>query len=116
VHAQRRTLLGEEMIAFREVLLRCIRSPLVMAQDRYPIHRCREVKDFLTQHTRLHIYDFPTSASELNAVEWIWKRVDDFTASTAAATTMNCGRMSWQVLLVSDIHHGANRLASPEPS
>ena len=83
VHAHRRTLRGEEVITFLQALLRRIHGPLVLVWDQHPIHRRREVKKFLAQHTRLHVYEFPTSAPELNPVEWIWQQVDDFTASTA---------------------------------
>ncbi len=83
VHAHRRTLRGEEVISFLQALLRRIHGPLVMVWDQHPIHRRREVKQFLAQHTRLHVYDFPTSAPELNPVEWIWQQIDDVTASTA---------------------------------
>jgi transposase len=83
VQSYRRTLRGEEVIAFLQAILRKSPGPLVLVWDRHPIHQRRKVKDFLAQHPRLHVYEFPTSAPELNPVEWIWQQVDDFTAGTA---------------------------------
>jgi DDE superfamily endonuclease len=83
VHSRRRTLRGEEVIAFLKTLLRKKPGLLVLVWDRHPIHQRRKVKAFLAQHPRLHVYEFPSSAPELNPVEWIWQQVDDFTAGTA---------------------------------
>lgn len=54
-----------------------------MVWDKHPIHRRRLVKDFLAQHPRLDVYEFPTSAPELNPAEGVWTQVDEYTASTA---------------------------------
>lgn len=83
VHSHRRTLRGEEVIGFLKAMLRKNPGPLVLVWDRHPIHQRRKVKAFLAQHPRLHVYEFPSSAPELNPVEWIWQQVDDFTAGTA---------------------------------
>lgn len=83
VQSRQCSLRGEEVIAFLKAMLRKNSGPLVLVWDRHPIHQRRKVKDFLAQHPRLHVYEFPTSAPELNPVEWIWQQVDDFTAGTA---------------------------------
>jgi transposase len=83
VYSYRRTLRGEEVIAFLTALLRRIRGPIVLVWDQHPIHQRQKVQDFLAQHTRLHVYEFPTGAPELNPMEWVWQQADDFTASTA---------------------------------
>ncbi len=41
------------------------------------------VQTFLAQQTRLHIYDLPTGAPELNPMEWVWQQADELTAGTA---------------------------------
>lgn len=83
VHMHRRTLRGEEVMTFLRALLRRVRGPIVLVWDQHPIHRRKKVKAFVAQHPRLHVYEFPTSAPELNPVEWVWQQVDDFTSSTA---------------------------------
>ena len=83
VHAHRRTVRGEEVLVFLRALLRRVRGQIVLLWDQHPIHRRKKVKAFLAQHPRLHVYEFPTSAPELNPVEWVWQQIDDFTANTA---------------------------------
>lgn len=83
VQTHQRTVRGEEVIRFLKALLRQVGGPIVLLWDQHPIHRRKQVKAFLAQHPRLHVYDFPTSAPELNPVEWVWQQVDAFTASTA---------------------------------
>lgn len=83
VQSHRRTLRGEEVIAWVTALLGQVRGPIVLVWDQHPIHRRKKVQLFLAQHPRLHVYEFPTGAPELNPVEWIWQQVNDMTASTA---------------------------------
>jgi transposase len=83
VRAHRRTVRGEEVIGFLTALLRQVRGAIVLVWDQHPIHRRKKVQAFLAQHPRLQVYEFPTSAPELNPVEWVWQQVDAFTASTA---------------------------------
>ena len=71
------------MVAFLKHLLRRIAGPIVLVWDKHPIHRRRKVQDFLEQHPRLHVYEFPTSAPELNPTEFVWTQVTEYTASTA---------------------------------
>jgi len=71
------------VIAFLEHLLRRIAGPIVLVWDKHPIHLRRKVQDFLTRHPRLHVYEFPTSAPELNPTEGVWTQVTEYTASTA---------------------------------
>ena len=83
VRAHDRTVRGEEVIAFLTALLHQVRGAIVLVWDQHPIHRRKKVQTFLAQHPRLLVYEFPTSAPELNPVEWVWQQVDAFTASTA---------------------------------
>jgi transposase len=54
-----------------------------MVWDKHPIHRRRKVQDWLVRHPRFHVYEFPTSAPELNPTEFVWTQISDYTASTA---------------------------------
>lgn len=54
-----------------------------MVWDKHPIHRRRQVKEWLARHPRFHVYEFPTSAPELNPIELVWTQISEATASTA---------------------------------
>jgi len=54
-----------------------------MVWDKHPIHGRRKVKDFLVKHPRLHVYNFPTAAPELNPTEFVWTQVTDYLAGYA---------------------------------
>jgi putative transposase len=81
--AHRRSLRGEEVIAFLSLLLRRFVGPVVLIWDQHPIHQRRLVQIFIERYPRLHVYELPTSAPELNPVEWVWQQVDDVLANTA---------------------------------
>lgn len=66
--AHRRSLRGEEVMAFLKVLLARFAGPLILVWD---------------QHPRLQVVVLPTSAPELNPVEWVWQQMDDMLANTA---------------------------------
>ncbi len=83
IHSYRHSITGDEVVAFLEHLLRRIAGPIVLIWDKHPIHRRRKVQDFLARHPRLHVYEFPTSAPELNPTEGVWTQVSEYTASTA---------------------------------
>lgn len=83
-----KSITGDEVIAFLKHLLRCIPGPIVMVWDKHPIHGRRKVKDFLMCHPRLHVYDFPTAAPELNPTEFVWTQVTEYTASSAPRNRM----------------------------
>lgn len=78
-----RSITGEEVIAFLKHLLRHVRGPIVLVWDKHPIHRRKKVQQFLAQHPRIHVYEFPTSAPELNPVEFVWTQMEGHLASSA---------------------------------
>jgi len=78
---------GDEVITFLERLLQQIAGPIVLVWDQHPIHRRRKVKDFVAGHPRMHVYEFPTGAPELNPTEGLWTQVNEYTASTAPHNT-----------------------------
>ena len=71
------------MIVFLKHLLCSLRGPVVLVWDHAPIHRRQAVQAFLAQHSRLHTYDFPTYAPELNPVEFVWTQTDEYLAGRA---------------------------------
>lgn len=83
LQSYRKAITGEQVIRFLAQLLGCITAPIVLVWDKHPIHRRRKVKDFMTQHPRLHVYEFPTSAPELNPTEFVWTQINEYIASTA---------------------------------
>jgi len=83
LQSYRKSITGDEGIAFLKHLLRRIRGPIVMVWDKHPIHGRNKVKNFLVCHSRLHVYDFPTAAPELNPSEFVWTQVTEYTASSA---------------------------------
>ncbi len=56
---------------------------MVLVWEKHPIHCRRKVKDFLARHPRIFVYEFPTSAPELNPIEFVWTPVSESTASPA---------------------------------
>jgi transposase len=83
LQSYRHSLSGDEVVTFLEHLLRRIAGPIVLVWDKHPIHQRRKVQGFLEQHPRLQVYEFPTSAPELNPTEFVWTQVTEYTASTA---------------------------------
>jgi putative transposase len=83
LQSYRESISGDEVIRFLRHLLRHVKGPIVLVWDKHPIHRRRKVQDFLEQHPRLHVYEFPTSAPELDPTEFVWTQVTEYTASTA---------------------------------
>ncbi len=76
-------LTGKEVIAFLQQLLNQVTGHLVLVWDRHPIHQRKMVQAFLATQPRLHVYDFPVAAPELNPVEFVWTQLSEFTAGTA---------------------------------
>jgi putative transposase len=76
-------LTGDQVIDFLQHLLQHVRGPIVLVWDKAPIHQRKKVQEFLAQHPRVHVYNFPTSAPELNPVEFVWTQMEDYLASRA---------------------------------
>ena len=77
------TLTGEKVIAFLKQVLRLVRGHLVLVWDRHPIHRRALVKQFIASQKRLHVFEFPVAAPELNPAEYIWTQTKEYIAGTA---------------------------------
>ena len=63
-----------EVIEFLKNLLHHLRGNVVLLWDGGTIHRAVEVKEFIVQKRRLHIYRFPGYAPELNPIEFVWTK------------------------------------------
>lgn len=77
------TLTGKEVIAFLKQILRLAQGHIVLVWDRHPIHRRTLVKEFIQAQKRLHVFEFPVAAPELNPAEYIWTQTKEYTAGTA---------------------------------
>ncbi|MEW5994554.1 MAG: transposase [Candidatus Zixiibacteriota bacterium] len=78
-----RNINGLDVRAFLALLLKHLRGPVVLLWDRSPIHRRKEVKQFVFDHPRLHIEFFPAYAPELNPAEYVWNQTDRSLANSA---------------------------------
>ena len=76
-------LTGEQVIDFVQHLLQHVDGSIVLVWDKAPIHQRQKVQTFLAQHPRIHVFNFPTSAPELNPVELVWTQLDEYLASRA---------------------------------
>ena len=117
LQSHRQSITGDEVVEFLEHLLRHIKTPIVIIWDKHPIHRRRKVKDFLARHRRIQVYEFPTSAPELNPTEFVWAQISASTAGTAPhngaelranvfsgiARTRNSQRRLWACIYASDL-------------
>jgi transposase len=91
----RRSLCGEQVVAFLEQLLRAVPGEIVLVWDNHPIHKRNLVQELIAQHPHLHVYHFPTCAPELNPVEFVWTQVSEHTANFAPHNmTELCTRVS----------------------
>ena len=90
LHCQARlqSMTGDGVIRFLKHLLRVVPGPIIMLWDKNTIHRRRNVQAFLARHPRIHVYEFPTAAPELNPTEFVWTQVSEYTASTAPHTSL----------------------------
>ena len=78
---QEEAFTGAAVVRFLRHLLRQITGKLLVLWDGAPIHKCREVKKFLSEGgaKRLHLEMFPGYSPDLNPQEGVWsylKRVE----------------------------------------
>jgi transposase len=81
------SITGEEVKRFLTHLLQQIPGPIILVWDRHPIHRRTSVQEFIEAHPRLHVYEFPTSAPELNPAEMVWTQISEYASGTASHNT-----------------------------
>jgi transposase len=70
-------LTGLESVLFLEHLLHQTKRKLLVIWDRSPIHRCQEVKQFLSAGSagRVHLEPLPPYAPDLNPAEGAWQHL-----------------------------------------
>lgn len=74
---------GDHVLRFLHGLLADIAGPIVLLWDSAPIHTRHKVKDFIATQSRLHLFDFPKYAPELNPVEFLWAQLSEHLACRA---------------------------------
>jgi transposase len=76
-HCQDRARDAEDVVAFREHLLREVSGRIVILWDGAPIHRSQVIRAFLVNSTaqRLHLERLPAYAPELNPGEGLWQQL-----------------------------------------
>ena len=84
VQSSTHTLTGEDILKFLHALLADIAGPIVFVWDNAPIHVHRQkVRAFIESQSRLHVFQFPKYAPELNPVEYLWAQVTEHLACRA---------------------------------
>jgi transposase len=76
-HAYEEAIRSVEVIGFLRHLLRHIPGKLLIVWDGAPIHRSKQVKQFLSDGAaaRIHLERFPGYAPELDPQEGIWRHL-----------------------------------------
>jgi transposase len=64
-----------QIIEFLCSLLQKESGEIVLVWDNAPIHSRKKIALFLAEHPRLHVYEFPAYAPELNPVEYVWTEI-----------------------------------------
>ena len=83
IRSYRRSLRGEEVVAFLKQVLRIVPGEIVLVWDNHPIHKRQLVQEFLARHPRVHVYYFPICAPEFNPVEFVWTQLSEYLANFA---------------------------------
>ena len=74
---------GRQGVAFLNHLLHKVHGPIVLVWDNHPIHNRKLVKQFIAEHSRLHVFNFPPYAPELNPAEGLWTQTTVYIAGSA---------------------------------
>lgn len=66
---------GSRAVYFLKHILKHVSGKILLVWDGAPIHRCREIKEFLVNESegRLHLERLPGYAPELNPDEGVWQ-------------------------------------------
>lgn len=109
---------GLHTVLFLMHLLRVIGKRMLVIWDGSPIHRRREVKDFLARGAarHIHIEPLPFYAPDLNPVEWQWSYLKNVDLRNLACLTLEelhtqfhlaLGRMRQRPRLLTSFFEGA---------
>ena len=70
---QRQNIGGQDTVAFLRGLRYSIRRCLLVIWDRWGVHRCKLVRQYLERHRdRIHVEWLPSYAPDLNPAEQVW--------------------------------------------
>jgi transposase len=92
------TVNGRTILAFLKQLLRRVPGEIVLIWDNHPIHRRRLVQDLIAGQSRLHVFQLPSYAPELNPVEGLWTQAKEATAGSAPHHIQELHRQVYQVI------------------
>ena len=93
----------------RDVLLRDMRGPLVLVHDNGNMHRGEPMRALSERFPRLHLYELPPYAPELNAVEHLWNWCKDKQLSNFAPLDLDELRAGVKLCL-EDVQHDQHRM------
>jgi transposase len=82
---------GHEVVGFLRYLLRHLRKQVVLIWDGGPIHKRADVKAFLEENKRLHVFRLPSYAPELNPIEYVWTHGKRDLSNSTYETTNHLG-------------------------
>jgi putative transposase len=77
---------------FLRALLRHLRGHVILLWDQGSIHQGPAIAEVQRDYPRLHIYEFPAYAPELNPVEQLWNDFKGHTANSLPRDTWDIRR------------------------
>jgi transposase len=78
---------GDSIVEFLDEIYHRISKPIIVLWDGFSIHSSEPVTQYLEQHRRITVEEFPPHASELNPVDKVWfyvkyDRLSNYTPAT----------------------------------
>jgi transposase len=84
------TLDADKFIDFCDKLLTDTDGPVFLVVDGHPVHRSKDVKEYVASTSgQLRLFRLPSYSPELNPDEWVWKNVKHDRLGRAGITTAN---------------------------
>lgn len=83
---------GSQILQALRRLLKRVKGPIMLLWDRHKIHKTPDIEHFLQAHPRLHVFEFPKAAPELNPAEGVWGQMDEYLAGTVPKTVGDLAR------------------------
>jgi transposase len=102
---------SERYALFLRDLLHAVRGPLVLVHDNGNMHRGQPMRELCEEFPRLHLYNFPPYAPELNPVEYLWNWCKDKQLSNFAPHDLD-ELWAGAKLCLEDVQHDQDRLRS----
>lgn len=84
IQSSTKTLSGDDILKYLQAMLADIAGPIVLVWDNAHIHVHRKkAQAFIASQPRLHVFQLPRYAPELNPVEFLWAQVSEHLACRA---------------------------------